>query len=1271
MKSFLFILGLFLFTSTANSTTYYISPTGNDATGTGAITNPWKTLYKATSTVSAAGDIIHVNAGTYTETLQCSLKVGVSIEGDGVSSVLRSTLSADWTEMLSLKSAEGTNGNQHISNVKFDGQNLTTFWGIYIAGRSNVSVHDITMVNFKNRGVIFGGRNDNQLGPPAIFATGNTFYNNIIDNCADYDQILGYGAGALCIGGQTGMLIYNNTITQNSRPAGHNGWPIKYQNDGYLNGCKIYNNTLNKILNSYPLGANNWDFAIELFNESGLEIYNNNLNGGSIDINHNTKGSYAFAAWIHDNNIIMPSLNNNIQTGITLEFETDGVIIENNTIDKVNLGILFTPRNGNNVTNVVIRKNLITNVGMAEATGFLINMGNYGASNISWNNIDIYNNTLLEDPAHPTFWGIKLPNTTSGTLKNIRIKNNIIANAMSAPIVQQGGSVAIDSLNISNNNIYGNGNSNNPLFESPAPAPTRYTFLNNLKLTPAYAANYTLSAGSPLIDAGIDVGLTFTGNAPDMGYAEYSGANSNIAPTANAGIDQSITLPTNSVNLTGSGTDPDGTINAYLWTKISGPAAGIITNAALANTAVTGLAVGTYLFELRVTDNNGAAGKDTMQVIVNPGAVNIAPTANAGIDQVITLPTNSVNLTGSGTDPDGTINAYLWTKISGPTAGTITNAASASTSVTGLAAGIYLFELRVTDNSGATAIDVMQVIVNPAANIAPVANAGADQSITLPTSSVNLTGSGTDPDGTINAYLWTKISGPAAGTITNAASASTAVTGMIAGIYQFQLRVTDNSGVTAIDVMQVIVNPAANIAPVANAGADQSITLPTSSVNLTGSGTDPDGTINAYLWTKISGPAAGTITNAASASTAVTGMIAGIYQFQLRVTDNSGATATDVMQVIVNPAPNVLPTANAGADQSITLPTSSVNLAGSGTDPDGTINAYLWTKISGPAAGTITNAASASTAVTGLVAGIYQFELKVTDNSGAIAIDVMQVIVFAPNIPPVANAGLSQSITLPTNVANLNGSGNDVDGFIASYRWTKISGPATGIISNATIASTTVTGLTEGIYQFELRVTDNNGASATAVIQVTVNPENIPPVANAGPDQFVISPANSVTLNGSGTDVDGIVVSYKWRQISGPADKLTSPNTAVTFLDNLIAGSYTFELTVTDDKGATGKDTTMVTVTVVTAPSGNSIKVYPNPIADIANLDILSTTANTTVLVSVTDMMGKVIYNKKIATGTYTTKEKIDMSNLPKGTYLVTAFFSNQEKLTLKAIKVN
>jgi len=50
----------------------------------------------------------------------------------------------------------------------------------------------------------------------------------------------------------------------------------------------------------------------------------------------------------------------------------------------------------------------------------------------------------------------------------------------------------------------------------------------------------------------------------------------------------------------------------------------------------------------------------------------------------------------------------------------------------------------VTDNGGATAVDNITVIVNPAANQAPTANAGSDITLTLPTNSTSLTGSGAD-----------------------------------------------------------------------------------------------------------------------------------------------------------------------------------------------------------------------------------------------------------------------------------------------------------------------------------------------------------------------------------------------------------------------------------------------------------------------------------------------------------------------------------------------
>ncbi len=1206
MKVILLIISLFI-CGISNATTYYISPTGNDATGNGSAANPWKTLDKATSTVTTVGDIIHVNAGTYTETQACNLARGVSIEGDGATTtIIKSSIAGQWSTFLTLDSPQDTNGAQSISNVTLDGQyvsesNNKTWIGVWITGRSNVIIHDCRIINFRDRGVIYDGNNaTDPHSDPGHHATGNKFYNNTVLNSAANTG--NYGGGLLNIGGQLGMEIYNNTMIQNQRPNFKNGWPIKYWDEGWLRGVKIYNNILTKApyVGTYPGENGDWDFAIEFFNIQGIEIYNNNIQG-SIDLNYNYKGSYAFCAWIHHNNITHTTQNSKVEGGIILEFRTESILIENNVINNKTYGVTFNTRGvgntgGNNPTNPaptggysylqnnVIRNNLFTNLYNAQGMGNRFGVGviSEGTDDPQINNLQIYNNTFVGSPGNPIGQAIEFTSQQNGNINGLYIRNNI-ATGFSGSWVQANAAPVQSNVLITHNDAYQNG-SNTPSWPGS-------TVNNNITANPLFVGSgfYTLQATSPCINAGINVGIPFNGSAPDMGYAEY-GVAGNLPPTANAGPNQTITLPTSTVTLAGSGTDPDGTVVAYLWTKISGPTAGTITNPASAGTTITGLVQGTYQLELRVTDNAGAFGRDTMQVTVN-AAGNIPPTANAGPNQTITLPTSTVTLAGSGTDPDGTVVAYLWTKISGPVAGTITNPTSAGTTVTGLIQGTYQLELRVTDNAGAFGRDTMQVTVNAAGNIPPTANAGPNQTITLPANSIILSGSGTDPDGTVVAYLWTKISGPAAGTITNPGTAATSVTGLVQGTYRFELRVTDNGGAFGRDTMQVTVNPVgANTPPTANSGPNQTITLPANSVILSGSGTDPDGTVVAYFWTKISGPAAGTITNPGTAATSVTGMVQGTYQFELRVTDNAGAFGRDTMQVTVNPVgANTPPTANAGPNQTITLPANSVILSGSGTDPDGTVVAYLWTKISGPAAGTITNPGTAATSVTGLVQGTYQFELRVTDNSGAFGRDTMQVTVnpVGANTPPTANAGPDQTIILPANTVSISGTGTDPDGTIVAYLWTKISGPAAGTITNPANAATSVTGLVQGIYRFVLRVTDNGGAFGRDTMQVTVNPpsSNIPPTANAGANQTITLPTNFVIVSGSGTDPDGTVVAYLWTKISGPAaGTITNATTPATSITGLAQGTYQFELRVTDNGGAFGRDTMQVTVN---AAAGN------------------------------------------------------------------------------------
>ncbi|MBI2380576.1 MAG: hypothetical protein HYV16_07465 [Gammaproteobacteria bacterium] len=98
---------------------------------------------------------------------------------------------------------------------------------------------------------------------------------------------------------------------------------------------------------------------------------------------------------------------------------------------------------------------------------------------------------------------------------------------------------------------------------------------------------------------------------------------------------------------------------------------------------------------------------------------------------------------------------------------------------------------------------------------------------------------------------------------------------------------------------------------------------------------------------------------------------------------------------------NVPPSANAGADQSVNEG-SSVNLAGSGTDTDGTITAYAWLQTSGPAV-TLSNANTATASFTAPQVGAATqlgFRLTVTDNGSLSASDEVLVTVNDTTPPP-------------------------------------------------------------------------------------------------------------------------------------------------------------------------------------------------------------------------------------------------------------------------------
>ncbi len=758
-------------------------------------------------------------------------------------------------------------------------------------------------------------------------------------------------------------------------------------------------------------------------------------------------------------------------------------------------------------------------------------------------------------------------------------------------------------------------------------------------------------------------------------------AAANQAPTASAGNDFALTFPNNTTTLSGSGSDPDGSIASYAWSRRSGPTTFTLGSPNAATTTLSKLVQGIYIFRLTVTDNNGASATDDVTVTVN-AAANLAPTANAGNDFALTLPNNTTTLSGSGSDPDGSIASYAWSRRSGPTTFTLGSPNAATTTLSNLVQGTYTFMLTVTDYDGATDTDDVTVIVKaaPVANQPPVANAGNNIVLTLPTNTTTLTGSGTDADGTITTYAWSRVSGPANFTLGTPNAATTTLSNLVKGTYTFRLTVTDNRGATSSDDKTVTVSaaPAPNQPPVANAGNNIVLTLPTNSTTLAGTGTDADGTIAGYAWTMVSGPTIFTIGNANAATTTLTGLVQGTYTFRLTVTDNDGATDTDNKTVTVNAAPviNQVPVANAGNNTELTLPANFTNLTGTGTDADGTIASYMWTRVSGPTTFTLGNANAATTTLTNLVQGTYVFRLTVTDNGGATGTDDKTVTVNAapiPNQAPVANAGNNIVLTLPTNSTNLVGTGTDADGTIASYVWTRVSGPATFTLGNANAATTTLTNLVQGTSVFRLTVTDNKGATATDDKTVTVNAvPNQAPIANAGVSQAITLSSNEATLNGSlSRDPDGTIKSYKWEQISGPSNAtIASISLVKTKVTGFIEGDYIFQLTVTDNLNATAKDTITIAVVNNFRTFTGDMMLYPNPASNQITLNLYNEKYSKAKII-IYDMSGSKVLppiNLNNASPLFT--KTINISHLMPGVYQVEVIFDYKERITSKFIKI-
>lgn len=486
----------------------------------------------------------------------------------------------------------------------------------------------------------------------------------------------------------------------------------------------------------------------------------------------------------------------------------------------------------------------------------------------------------------------------------------------------------------------------------------------------------------------------------------------------------------------------------------------------------------------------------------------------------------------------------------------------------------------------------------------PDADAGTDISITLPTSQVTLNGSGSSggTGGTITGIKWEQLSGPPA-TITDNGLLTTTATGLTAGTYIFRLRIDNNVGLTNYDNVFVTVNGTGYSHPTVTLTSSATQNISTTSATVSASYTTTNSALKRVTWQKLKVPGqtakkivwigsstiAGTGASV-SDSNVVNRFLAFSNTYSLHSTStNLALGGTSIFGAMPT---GYSPTGGQDSPDPARNVTAALNL-----NPDVVIIGYPSNDYD---ALTVNEVIFAYETIVDTILGRGKLPVILTTQpreefatNGRLRLrEIEDSLMLRPKTAPyvvpthVALTGYDRQTALYNAGDNIhqNNTGHRVIAYnlIAKNPWSEET--SASVITSPNSLSTTITNLENGTHVFMVSVEDGHGQFVNAVTTINVTlSANQNPSVNAGVDQEITLPVNSVSLTGIASDIDGTIASYKWTNLLGGSASIVSPTSASTVINGLSEGSYTFRLTVTDDDGATSFDD--VNILVNAAPT--------------------------------------------------------------------------------------
>ncbi|HOX40204.1 MAG TPA: FG-GAP-like repeat-containing protein [Candidatus Brocadiia bacterium] len=455
-----------------------------------------------------------------------------------------------------------------------------------------------------------------------------------------------------------------------------------------------------------------------------------------------------------------------------------------------------------------------------------------------------------------------------------------------------------------------------------------------------------------------------------------------------------------------------------------------------------------------------------------------------------------------------------------------------------------------------------------------------DGLVILVGSAINLQSSWTDPDGEVVAWNWT-ISGPENHSFTGEAPGVLALN--TAGVYTITLTVTDDEGLADPDpaVATVIVQLGEPPDGMIDTPADGANVQVGSAVSFNGTGADPDAQLPlSFYWQIVNADTGATVATFSVEDPGVWVVPSeNHYQATLTVTDAAGN---------VDPTPSVVDfygvagqppdgTIDSPGDGLVINPGDTIDLRGSGADPDGAVEGWAWT-VTGPGGFSQMFSVEDPGALALPDPGVYTVTLTVTDNSG-ITDPTPATATVTVNAAPTAD---DQSITVgEDNRVTITLTGADADGDALLY--SVVGGPAhgtievTGVENGSEVLYTPNTNFA-GADSFTFQTNDFRVDSDIATVSITINPINDAPVAQDGAATTREGIAVDIPL--SATDVDNTPGDLTYAIGTGPT------NGTVSIVGNMVTytpspgyvGTDTFTFTVADLEPLSDVGTVSVTV---------------------------------------------------------------------------------------------